>query len=102
MNRFQVDPKVQVVIMFMAGIVTFLGANALPPEVPPAVAANIHDWSVWIGQLYLIVIGPGLGLFSNSNPGPLAPQDPPNVVAATKVAAVAQAKADAKADAAKP
>ena len=85
MGKFEVDPKVQVTIMFLAGVVTFLGSNALPAEVPANVATAIKDWSVWLGQFYLIVIGPGLGLYSNSNPGPLAPQDPPNVVAATKI-----------------
>ena len=70
--------------MLAVGLVTFLGSNALPAEVPLRVATDIRDWSVWLGQLYLIVIGPILGLYSNSNPGPLAPPDPPQVVAATK------------------
>ena len=88
MGKFQVDPKVQVAIMFAAGLVTFLGSNALPAEVPANVATAVRDWSIWLGQLYLIVIGPVLGLYSNSNPGPLAPQDPPRVVEAIKVAEI--------------
>lgn len=84
--KFQVDPKVQVMIMLIVGLVTFLGSNALPAEVPASVATAVKDWSVWLGQLYLIVIGPVLGLYSNSTPGPLAPQDPPRVVEATKIA----------------
>lgn len=81
--KFQVDPKVQVGIMLFVGLLTFLGSNALPGDVPPHTAQMIHDWSVWLGQLYLVVIGPVLGLYSNSNPGPLAPQDSPAIKALT-------------------
>lgn len=63
------------------GLVTFLGSNALPAEVPAHVATAVHDWSVWIGQLYLIVIAPILLAYTNSNPGPLAPPDSPAVKA---------------------
>ena len=81
--KFQIDPKVQVAIMLFVGLLTFLGSNALPSDVPAKTAQMIHDWSVWFGQLYLVVIGPVLGLYSNSNPGPLAPQDSAAIKAVT-------------------
>lgn len=86
MTKFQIDPRTQMVIMFVVGLVTFLGTNALPVSVPPYIATAIHDWSVWIGQLYTVVIGPIMLAYTNSNPGPLAPPDPPEVVAAHKEA----------------
>jgi len=81
MSKFQIDPKVQMVIMFLVGLVAFLGTNSLPSDVPPHMAQVIHDWSVWIGQLYTVVVGPLLLAFTNSNPGPLAPADSPAVKA---------------------
>lgn len=90
MNKFQIDPKVQMTIMFLVGLITFLGTNSLPSDVPTQTAKLIHDWSVWIGQLYTVVIGPLLLAFTNSNPGPLAPPDPPGVVKAAQQAKDAQ------------
>jgi len=81
MSKFQIDPKVQMAVMFIVGMITFLGTNALPASVPADVAKNIHDWSVWFGQLYTVVIGPLMLAFTNSNPGPLAPPDSPAVKA---------------------
>jgi len=86
MAGFQVDPKVGSAVTFAAGVVMFLGTNALPDSVPAVDAKMIHDWATYFGQLYLIVIGPALGLFSSSTPGPLAPPDPPSVVAAAAAA----------------
>lgn len=82
MRKFQVDPRTQLVIAFVAGLISFLGSNSLPAEVPQHVAAAVKDWSIWFGQFYLIVIAPLLLAYTNSNPGPLAPPDPPEVVKA--------------------
>lgn len=84
MNKVQIDPKTQMVITFLVGILSFLGTNALPHSVSPSAAAEIHDWAVWLTQLYVIAIAPLLTGFSNSNPGPLAPPDSPAVKAAMK------------------
>ena len=45
MNKFQIDPKTQMVIMFIVVFITFLGTNSLPASVPPSVSQPIHDWS---------------------------------------------------------
>lgn len=95
MTKLQIDPKVQMAVMFIVGMITFLGTNSLPTSVPANVATNIHDWSIWIGQLYTVAIGPLLLAYTNSNPGPLAPADPPAVVKA-HAEADAVAKAEEK------
>ena len=87
MSKFQIDPKTQMVIMFLVGLIGFLGTNALPADVPVNVTKVIHDWSLWLTSLYNLVIGPLMMAYSNSNPGPLAPQDSPEVVKATAIAA---------------
>lgn len=84
MSKIQIDPKTQMIITFLVGILSFLGTNALPHSVSPETAIAIHDWSVWLTQLYVIAIAPVLTGFTNSNPGPLAPPDSPAVKAAMK------------------
>lgn len=81
MRKFQVDPKLQMALAFLVGAITFLGANALPQEVPARIAGNIKDWSIYLGQFYLVVVAPLLLAYTNSNPGPLAPPDSPAVQA---------------------
>jgi len=88
MSKFQIDAKVQMAIAVFVGALGFLASSALPSTVNPDTAKMIHDWSAWFNQFYILVITPVMLAYTNSAPGPLAPQDPPAVVAA-------QQKADA-------
>lgn len=88
MSKFQIDAKLQILISIFVGGLTFFASSALPSTVNPDTAKAIHDWAALFSQFWLVVMAPTLLAFTNSNPGPLAPQDPPTVVAA-------QAKADA-------
>jgi hypothetical protein len=73
--------------------------------VSPEIGQYVTSWSNFVLQIYA-VLAPVLLGFSSSQPGPLAPQDAPVVVAAEKVADlptastpkdIAAAKADATA-----
>lgn len=89
MSKFQIDAKVQMLIALFVGAIGFLASSALPSTVDPATAKSIHEWAGLFNQFYIVVVTPLMLAFTNSNPGPLAPQDPPSVVAAqTKAEAI--------------
>jgi hypothetical protein len=93
----QVDPKVSAWIM---GVTTFLsivvglGVKGFPDYVPPGAVLDIVQTAA---LLLAIVSGmaTGLHLYSSSEPGPLAPPDPPSVEAAAAASAAAAKVASA-------
>lgn len=91
--KVQINPKTQMWIMAVVALL-YIGAQnsiALPLGIPVWVGPYIHSWSNALIQVYLAlspILLPGL---SSSVPGPLAPPDPPMVVAATKAAAASDA-----------
>jgi hypothetical protein len=89
LSKFQIDPKVQMAVAVLVGAISFLATSALPSSVSPETAKSIHEWAGLFNQFYIIVITPLMLAYTNSNPGPLAPPDPPTVVAAkTKADAI--------------
>ena len=84
------NPKVGVVISAMAvviSVIAFLSPTAFPSYVPAAVATAIISTCAFL-TIILNAVNGVLHLYSSSAPGPLAPADPPTVIAA-------QAKVDA-------
>ena len=90
--KFQIDPNTQILIGVAVAVLTLAahGSVALPLGVPAEVGQYITSWANFILQIYAVV-GPILLGYSSSKPGPLAPQDPPVVVAATKAAEASDA-----------
>jgi len=88
MSKFQIDAKVQMAIAVLVGAIGFLASSALPSTVSPEVQKDVHEWMTLFNQFYILVITPVMLAYTNSSPAPLAPQDPPSVIAA-------QQKADA-------
>ncbi len=82
--KFQVSPTVQIALGIIVTVTTLAskGAINLPVGVPATWGPIIQSWSNFILQIYAPV-ATGLALYGNSQPGPLAPPDPPAVVAAT-------------------
>ncbi len=83
--KFQISPAVQIWIGVVVAIIT-LGAKGtltLPIGIPETWGPIIQSWDNFILQIYA-VIAPVMAAYSNSQPGPLAPPDPPAVVAATR------------------
>ena len=101
----QIDGKTQALALgFMSalGFIAALTPSMFPSFIPPGLDADIAKSAGLVGGL-IGAIGSGMGLFSSSRPGPLAPQDSAVVVAATALAslppdaqrdAVQRAKAD--------
>lgn len=85
----QIDPKVALWIKVILGLLTAVtnGSLAITGILTPAEATQITA----VCSSLIVVIGIVMTAFSSSAPGPLAPPDPPGVVAATKVAADANA-----------
>jgi hypothetical protein len=83
--KFQINPTPQIIIAVVVAVLTLAakGTVALPLGVPEIVGQYLTSWSNFLLQLYAVVAPILLG-FSSSQPGPLAPPDPPAVVAATK------------------
>jgi hypothetical protein len=84
----QLDPKWRIGIMaFIAAMMYLaaLGPSAFPSFIPAGVEADIIKVAGLIGGL-VATVGMSLGLISSSAPGPLAPQDPEVVKAATNLA----------------
>ena len=80
----QLDPKTQMWIAAVVAIITLAahGTLALPTGIPPEAGAVLASWSNFILQIYAVV-SPIMLAYSSSKPGPLAPPDPPAVIAAT-------------------
>ena len=80
----QIDPKVAMIIKIVLGLLTAIttGSLSLTGVVSPATATLI----VAVCSSLITIIGIFMSAFSSSAPGPAAPQDPPVVVAATKLA----------------
>lgn len=80
------SPKIGVVISVLAvliSVVAVMSPSAFPSYVPAATAAAIISTCAFMNILFNAV-NTVLHLYSSSNPGPLAPPDPPSVVAAQK------------------
>ena len=92
--KFQINPTPQIIVAVIVAVLTIAakGTVALPLGVPPVVGEYVTSWSNFVLQIYAVVAPIMLG-FSSSVPGPLAPPDPPIVVAATKAAAAAEVDA---------
>lgn len=84
------SPNVRMVINFglaAAGVIVAGGVSIFPDYVPPGEAKDIVQTC---GLVLAIAsgIGGSMGLYSSNKPGPLAPAEPPVVVAAKKVASL--------------
>ena len=87
----QIDGKTQAFalgLMSALGFVAALTPSMFPSFIPAGIDADIAKTSGLIAGL-MGAVGTGMGLFSSSKPGPLAPQDPGIVMAATALHAIA-------------
>lgn len=85
MSKFQIDPKVQILISLIVGILAFAASTAgALPGVSDYLNNALHAWALWLLTFWNVVINPLLLAYTNSNPGPLAPPDSSAVIAATK------------------
>ena len=83
-----IDGKTQAIILgFMSalGFIAALSPSMFPSFIPAGIDADITKSAGLIAGL-IGAVGSGMGLFSSSRPGPLAPQDPVVVAAATALA----------------
>jgi hypothetical protein len=81
----QIDGKTQAFtlgLLAALGFIAALSPSALPSFVPSGAGADIIR-TAGIAAGLVSSVGAAMGLFSSSKPGPLAPQDPPVVVAAS-------------------
>ena len=88
----QIDGKTQAIAfgsMALLGFVAALSPSMFPSYIPAGEAADIAKTAGLLGGA-LSSVGAACGLFTSSKPGPLAPPDHPEVIAA-------QAKVDADA-----
>ena len=84
----QIDGKTQAIalgVMSALGFIAALTPSMFPGFIPAGAASDIAKSAGLAGGL-IGAIGTGMGLFSSSRPGPLAPPDPPVVAAATALA----------------
>jgi uncharacterized membrane protein len=84
----QIDGKTQAIalgVMAALGFIAALTPSMFPSFIPAGAAADIAK-AAGLAAGLMGAIGSGMGLFSSSRPGPLAPQDPEVVKAATKLA----------------
>ena len=87
----QIDGKTQALalgLMSALGFVAALTPSMFPSFIPAGIDADIAKTSGLVAGL-MGAVGTGMGLFSSSRPGPLAPQDPGIVMAATALHAIA-------------
>jgi hypothetical protein len=92
--KLQLSPIQQMAIFSCVGLVIVGLASktiTLPPGTPASVETMAEAYAQWAVNLWAIVGGTLLAAFGNSKPGPLAPADPPLVVAATKQAEAIEA-----------
>jgi hypothetical protein len=104
----QINPNLKGYInlgVAICGVIATVGVSAFPDYIPSGVAKDIVQTAGLIFMIYGGLNSAG-NFLSSSQPGALAPQDPPVVVAAEKVAAlppsstpkqIAAVKADATA-----
>lgn len=80
---FQVSARTQAILGAVVAVVTLgsKGALQLPVGIPAWIGPVIQSWDTFILQIYTVG-APFLLLFSDNDPGPLAPPDPPAVAAA--------------------
>ncbi len=87
--KFQLSPVRQMAIFSCVGAVIVGLASkklTLPPGTPASVEALAESYAQWGVNLWALIGGSLIIAFGNSQPGPLAPPDPPVVVAATRAA----------------
>lgn len=89
MQGFQISPKTHMTIAIIVAVLTLMakGTVAVPMGIPTVVGDYLTSWSNLVLQFYA-VIAPFMAAYSSSQPGPLAPPDPPAVVAASKASGV--------------
>ena len=90
-GAMQIDGRTQAIalgVLSGLGFVAALSPSMFPSFIPPGIDADIAKSAGLVGGL-IGAVGSGMGLFSSSRPGPLAPQDPPVVSAATALASAA-------------
>lgn len=93
----QVSPKFQSValgVLAGLGVIAALTPSMFPSFVPPGEAADIAK-SAGLLDTLVAGVGSAMGLWASSQPGPLAPPDPPPVVHAQAEWDAAQARATA-------
>jgi hypothetical protein len=80
MKKFQISPQFQMIVGIIVALLTLAahGTVSLPLGVPPAVGPIIQSWANFVLQIYA-VLAPAMAAYSSSDPGPLAPADPPAV-----------------------
>lgn len=83
----KISPNVQIVVGTVVAVLTVLanGTVGLPMGIPPEWGQYFVSWDDFLLKIYAVAAPVMLG-FSSSQPGPLAPADPPAVVAAQRVA----------------
>lgn len=84
----QIDPNLKGIInliIAICGVIGTIGVAAFPDYIPPGDAKEIVQTSALIFMIYG-GLNSGANFLSSSKPGFLAPQDPPVVLAAQKVA----------------
>jgi hypothetical protein len=80
MVKFQISPQAQMIVGGAVAVLTLAahGTLALPVGIPPEADTIITSWANFVLQIYAVV-SPIMVAYSNSDPGPLAPADPPAV-----------------------
>jgi hypothetical protein len=86
----QIDPKVAMIVKIVLGLLTAISTGTL--SLAGIVNAQQATLIIAVCSSLVTIIGIVMSAFSSSAPGPLAPQDSPAVVAATKSAAIEQIK----------
>ena len=80
----QISPKLSIAIKIVLTLANAIGNGSLALT---GIVSTQQATSIALGCQFLVAaIGIGMSAFSSSAPGPLAPADPPVVVAAKKVA----------------
>ena len=86
----QIDGKTQAIALGVISALGFIAAltpSMFPSFIPVGMDADIAKSAGLIAGL-MGAVGTGMGLFSSSRPGPLAPEDPPVVQAAERLASL--------------
>lgn len=90
----QIDARTQAIALGAVSALGFIAAltpSMFPSFIPAGAAADIAKSAGLVAGL-VGAVGTGMGLFSSSRPGPLAPADPPIVAAATALADAPQSE----------
>ena len=83
----QMDPKVAMIIKIVLAVLTAISTGGL--SLAGLVSAQTATTMVAVAATLTTVLGIVMSAYSSSAPGPMAPQDPPSVVAAAKATGTA-------------